>query len=162
MKMPAYGTKPLVGGGGATTTSQPSGTSGNLLQDIIARFGPGILGYMLGGPFGGLAGLLFGGGGGRDPYQEQVGRLEERLGQTGPTRGLSASAQEGFLASPEASGQWLSNLPTEIADAVAMSAEQNAAINAMNESRFLDWQNVMRGAYGEAMGAIGQTRGLYA
>ncbi len=142
----------MLGGGGGAGAGAGAGGLGGF-------GGMGLLGAL------GIGALLLQGLGrkkGPDPQQVEIGRLQEQREATGPTRPLGPRAQGGVLASPEAFETWLGNLPREMADATIMSAEQNAAMNAINQKRFVDWQNLMRGAYGEAMGAFGQMRGMYA
>jgi hypothetical protein len=130
---------------------------------------------MLGGPPGALGGLalsrgggLFGGQQGPDPIQGEIERLIAEIEGT-PVTGtrkaepyISSELAEASFMSPEAAGGWMAELPEQMRPAVIASLEQNAAMNKINQERFQDWQNLMRGAYGEAMGGIGQMRGMYA
>lgn len=152
---------------------EPQGQGGNPFQDLVAWLLPGILGYMKGGIPGGLMGLsaggLFGGGQQRgDPYQTAVDRLTAEIDGTPPTGTrkaepyISSELAEASFMSPEGAGAWMAELPEQMRPGVTASLEQNAAINRINRERFADWQNLMRGAYGEAMGGFGQMRGIYA
>lgn len=173
-QMPVYGTQPIGGARAAappsaTQVGAASGAQGDQFAEFIQSVLLGLGGWALGGPLGGLGGFflgrqggLFGGDQGPSPTEVQAERITENIERTGPSRRLGSRAEEGLLASPEAFETWLGNLPRDLADAAVMSAEQNAAMNAINQARHLDWQNLMRGAYGEAMGAAGQMRGMYA
>lgn len=151
--------------------AEPQGQAGLSLQDLIARLLPGIFGYMKGGIPGGLMGLfgggmlggggLFGGGQQRDPNQDIIDQLTAELDGT-PAGPLPSGLAEANLMSPEAGQEWMSSIPQQMRPGVTVNLEQNAAINRINQQRFADWQNLMRGAYGEAMGGFGQMRGMYA
>lgn len=142
------------------------GQAGNPLQDLLAKLLPGIFGYMKGGIPGGLMGLFGGGmfGGGqqqRDPNQDIIDQLTAELDGT-PARPLPSGLAEANLMSPEAGQSWMGTIPEQMRPGVTVNLEQNAAINRINRQRFADWQNLMRGAYGEAMGGFEQMRGMYA
>lgn len=159
--------------------AEPQGQAGFSFQDLIAGLLPGIFGYVKGGIPGGLMGLFGGGllgggglfGGGqqqRDPNQDIIDRLTAEIDGTPPTRTrkaepyISSELAEANLMSPEGAGAWMAELPPKMRPGVTTSLEQIAATNRINRQRFADWQNLMRGAYGEAMGGFEQMRGMYA